>query len=127
MGYRSDVELLFYTTGEDTQDAPLPQAAVKLWFDENYPVAEAIDDWGADITYGLTYVRIRYENVKWYENYKHIIDVDAAKAKFKRLFGDRAACEHVRVGEESADIETSGCSVHFGWLSVRSEITFDPD
>lgn len=101
MGYRSDVELVFYSIEPER----LSQAAIKLWFDENYPVADAKSEWGAEVTYGSSYVRIRYEYVKWYESYSHPNAVLQARIAFGDLFKEYGAYEFARVGEEMRDIE----------------------
>jgi hypothetical protein len=125
MGYRSDVTLVFYTR----LPSDVPFAALKLWFDENYPVKDAEFDWGAKVTSNdCDYVMVEYTDVKWYAGYDHPQAVDAAIEKFDETFDatgtDNVAYEMVRVGEETADIEQR-YSEYCDWrLGVSREIEF---
>ena len=106
MGYRSNVEVVFYTTDKEQ----LPMAALKLWFDENYPKKEALDEWAAEITYGDDHVRVSYDDVKWYDGYTHPAGVDSVCADFAAVFEPEtgtpfAHWEMVRTGEDADDIE----------------------
>ena len=109
MGYRSDVGLVFYTTAEEE----LPFGNIKLWFDENFPKKEAVDEWGANITYGTDYVYVKYDDVKWYESYEHPQEVQRAIVAFTEAFaGDEdnpvhkyANYDYVRIGEEDNDVD----------------------
>lgn len=125
MGYRSDVTISFYTSnGSD-----IPFAAVKLWFDENYPKQTAVDEWGAEIEEGQNYVNIWYTDVKWYDDYEHVRAVQAAIAKFVDTFDadtkPGAHYEMVEVGEDINDISHK----HSEWchylLHVDRTIRFD--
>lgn len=104
MGYRSDVTLIFYTINKDE----VPFAAIKLWFDENYPKETATTDWHAMIeTDELTWVMVSYEAVKWYDDYDHVKAVRAAIQRFAETFEtddkQHAAWEMIEIGEELND------------------------
>jgi hypothetical protein len=127
MGYRSDVTVVFYT--RQSSD-PLPLPALKLWFDENYPIKEATTEWDAKIEVGKDWVMVRYTSVKWYSGYEHIHEVEAALERFTNTFESDsasapAAYEMLRIGEELNDIEHD----HSSWcdwrLNARREIEFD--
>lgn len=106
MGYRSDVKLAFYTSNE----SQIPFAAIKLWFDENYPK----HDFG-EVDVGQNYVLVSYEDVKWYQGYDEVEAVNKAIELFCETFDANedtgAHYEIIRVGEELADIEHD----HSGW------------
>lgn len=133
MGYRSDVHVVFYVRQQTNVTTPLPYAALKLWVDENYPLKEAEDEWGAEVTYEPEqgYIYIRYYDVKWYP-LEHTSAVDETLGRFSGTFDNEAngsspalaACEFVRIGENLEDIEER----HSGWsdyrLNVRREVYF---
>lgn len=125
MGYRSDVKLVFYTSNQ----SEIPFPVVKLWFDENFPVREAAEDWGADIEAGQNYVLISYEGVKWYSDTAHVQAVHAATDKFCETFEanekEGAHYEMVRVGEDLDDIERDASGWCHWLLDVRREIIFN--
>ena len=136
MGYRSDVKVVFYLTKgtidtPPTEDNPLvPFAALKLWFEENYPVMVAKDEWGAEIDYGDDYILLKYTDVKWYPSYIHPQDVETLFEKFSDVFRSderdhRAQYEIVRIGENDDDIERecSGYADHR--LYVVRDIIFE--
>ena len=136
MGYRSDIKIVFYLTKgthdhPPTEDNPLvPFAALKFWFEETYPVKEAKDEWCAEIDYGKDYILLKYTDVKWYPDYKHVEAVEAVFGKFSDTFrseglGHRAQYEFVRVGEQDDDIERecSGYADHR--LFVERSIIFE--
>ena len=128
MSYRSGVDVVFYTRDNPNITDKMPFAALKLWVDENYPIREAIDEWGATVTYEPDhgYVYISYLDVKWYSG-GHVQGVDAAFATFNETFEDcnNVAYEFVRIGEELGDIEES-CSACCDYrLGVRREVYFD--
>jgi hypothetical protein len=136
MGYRSDVKIVFYLTKgthdtPPTEDNPLvPFAALKLWFDENYPVQEAKDEWCASIDYGEDYVLVSYIDVKWYGGYDHPTAVETAFANFSDTFRSderdhRAQYEIVRIGEQDDDIEADRSSYADHRLSVERSIFFE--
>ncbi len=131
MGYRSDVSVVFYTLDAER----MPLAALKLWFDENYPHEVAKAEWAAKIEEGDDYLLVNYTDVKWYDDYTHPKEVDAALRRFIETFdegvsvetenGPPAAYDFVRIGEDDNDTETD----RSGWtdfrLSVKREIYFD--
>ena len=122
MGYRSDVAYIFYVT--DAGNYP----ALKLWFDENYPHKEAVDEWGAEIEYKeKDGVFVTYNDVKWYPSYEHIQAVKAVVSNFEAAFDTEVehcvACwECVEVGEELNDIISDGSTYNNSRLNVRREI-----
>lgn len=138
MGYRSDVKIVFYLTKgthetPPTEDNPLvPFAALKLWFEENYPVREAKDEWCAEIDYGegLDHILVSYTDVKWYSGYEHVKAVDEVFVKFSDTFRSeerdhRAQFEFVRVGEDTDDIEADRSSYADHRLNVERSILFE--
>ena len=124
MGYRSDVTFAFYTRNQEA----VPFAALKLWFDENYPHATAEGEWMAKIETGDDWITVSYEDVKWYPGYTHVEAVDRAMRAFIDTFEandkDNVAFEHVRVGEETDDIEETRTAYCDYRLGVRREIHF---
>jgi hypothetical protein len=122
MGYRSNVTIAFYTRKPDE----LPGAAVKLWFDENYPHREAVDEWGAEIKTGGGWILVTYQDVKWYSGYDHVQNVQRALDSFDVCFDanekDLAAWELARVGENEDDIETERSGYCDYQVDVRREI-----
>ncbi len=137
MGYRSDVKIVFYLTKgtvdvPPTEDNPLvPFAALKLWFDENYPVREAKDEWCAEIDYGdYEHILVSYTDVKWYTSYDHVMAVEAVFEKFSDVFRSderdhRAQYEFVRIGEQDDDIEADRSSYADHRLNVERSIFFE--
>lgn len=125
MGYRSDVKLVFYTSNE----SKIPFSAIKFWFDENYPVKEATQEWCATIEADQNYVLVSYEDVKWYDDYTHVQAVQNVISTFADTFNANedtgAHYEIARVGEELTDIDHD----HSGWcnwlLDVKREIIFN--
>jgi hypothetical protein len=142
MGYRSDIQIAFYLTNGTidpynainavlTKDRPtLPFAALKLWFEETYPIKEAKDEWCAEIKYGDDYILLTYHDVKWYDGYEHPNNVSTAFEKFSNAFRSderdhRAQYEFVRVGEDADDIETDRSSYADHRLGVERSIIFE--
>jgi len=136
MGYRSDVKIVFYLTkgtidSPPTEDNPLvPFAALKLWFDENYPHYVATSEWCAQIEHGEDYILLTYHDVKWYPSYDHVQAIEAVFEKFSETFRSderdhRAQYEFVRVGEDSNDIETDRSSYADHRLDVEHNIIFE--
>jgi hypothetical protein len=142
MGYRSDVKIVFYLThgcidpsnainALITEDKPtLTFAALKFWFDETYPVKEAKEEWGAEITYGDDHILVGYHDVKWYSGYEHMTEVEAAFEKFSNAFRSderdhRGQYEFVRVGEDDDDVETDRSSYADHRLGVERSIIFE--
>ena len=143
MGYRSDVKIVFYLTHGTIDPSnsinalinpdPKPTlsfAALKFWFEETYPVAEAKDEWCASIDYGDDYILVSYHDVKWYTSYEHVKAVDAAFEKFSEAFRSnerdhRGQFEGVRIGEQDDDIEREGSSYIDHRLFVERNIIFE--
>ena len=102
MGYRSDVHALFYTMQKE--DLPL----LKLFMDENYPKdLHDLEEIKSNRIYGY---EMKYENVKWYEDYEDVKAFTAFKTKYHALLdeqedGKKWKFEFVRVGEANDDIE----------------------
>lgn len=134
MGYRSDVSYLFYTgthlvkgaDGTHTREPIGSFAAVKLWFDENFPKHEY-----AEVTEGEDYIRVKYYDVKWYEGYDDVLAVNKAIESFEKCFNTddyeqmAGLWEYVRIGESDDDVERGGSEHHDWRLNVRREITLD--
>jgi hypothetical protein len=138
MGYRSDVKIVFYLTKgtvdvPPTEDNPLvPFAALKLWFEENYPVREAKDEWCAEIDYGegLDHILVSYTDVKWYSGYDHVQAIESVFEKFTETFRShgrdhRAQYEIVRIGENDDDIERDCSDYADHRLYVERSIIFE--
>lgn len=143
MGYRSDVKIVFYLTqgcfdAPPTTDTPrwhnktpiLPFAALKLWFDENYPAAEAKDEWEAKIEHGDNYILVSYHDVKWYSDYEYVKAVEAVFQKFSDTFRSderdhRAQYEIVRLGEQDDDIERDSSSYADYRINVERSMIFE--
>lgn len=125
MGYRSDVSVVFYTRKPDE----VPFAAIKFWFDENYPRKEAVEEWEADIETGDTWVLVTYTAVKWYNDYEHVQAVRRAFDSFDECFEatdhDRTAWEIVEVGEEIDDTRHTNSEWADYRLWVQRSITFN--
>lgn len=140
MGYRSDVQFVFYVKGGNSISGnafPI----LKLWFDENYPRASAVDDWGAEIdTDDATYIRVSYYDVKWYDSYAHPQEVAKATDLFSDTFEGASgasakdqdahpsipifAWESARIGEEPTDLEHDGSTWHDYRLDFVRDIRF---
>jgi hypothetical protein len=120
MGYRSNVDVVFYVPNESETAYGL----LKLWFDENYPHAEAKNEWDASIDYDEENLAIlvSYHDVKWYDAYEHPRKADEAFDDIDELLNNQGlttvkentdpditpfniAWEFVRLGEEDNDVE----------------------
>jgi hypothetical protein len=136
MGYRSEVDIVFYVpNGSETA-----YGLLKLWFDENYPHAEAKDEWDASIDYDEENqaILVSYQNVKWYSAYEHPQAVNKAFDDIDELLlgnGEEAdpnvtpfniAWEFARLGEEDQDIEmrVSENAEYVITLNRSTEISF---
>jgi len=129
MGYRSDVSIAFYTLDAER----MPFAALKLWFDENYPHEVAKAEWAAKIDEGDNYLLVDYTRVKWRDGADHVTAVHKAFGRFTETFdtedagkqgGAPAAYDFVRIGEEENDIDTDYSAWSSFRLDVRREIVF---
>lgn len=104
MGYRSEITAVFYTNKKD--EWPL----LKLFVDENFPkdlsnclrveCEETRGRWG---------FVFRVDDYKWYESYPEVQEFNEFEERFKSMgkCGVEGvwACEFVRIGEETDDIE----------------------
>ena len=103
MGYRSDVEILFYP------EKPEDFAMLKLYVDENLPDKFEVGDMTCNRwPHGNKYLHIRMEGVKWYPSYEVVIVYTECFSDWATMFGStpRFHYEFVRIGEEDNDIET---------------------
>ena len=120
MGYRSNVSVVFYTSNE----SEVPFAAVKLWFEENFPKHDF-----CDVEVGQNYVLVSYEDVKWYQGYPEVEAVDTAIALFCETFDANedtgAHYEMMRVGEDLQDIEREVSDYCHYLLDVSRTIHFN--
>lgn len=145
MGYRSDVDIVFYVPSQSDTAYPL----LKLWFDANYPHIEAKDEWGAEIDYDEKNraVTVRYNDVKWYQAYEHpqaverlctevdemhealpVTTVKDGVSQDPSAIPFEIAWEIVRIGEEEPDIEIDQSVNADGVIAVNrsTEISFAP-
>lgn len=139
MGYRSEVDIVFYVPNESETAYGL----LKLWFDENYPHAEAKDEWRATIQYDEENLAIlvSYQDVKWHSAYEHpqavdkafddideLLDVQDSKMHYTdpNVTPFNIAWEFVRIGEEDQDIEmrVSENAEYVITLNRSTEISF---
>lgn len=115
MGYRSDIDVVFYVPAGSETAYPL----LKLWFDANYPHAEAKDEWCASIDYDEENeaILVGYQDVKWYGGYDHPQAVEKAFDDIDKIITAvtedntdavpfEIAWEFVRIGEDDNDVET---------------------
>ena len=128
MGYRSDVSIIFYARGS-SNDAGR-NALLKLWFDENYPVAEAKGEWCATIRHKEDAIIVDYEDVKWYGGYDHRKVVADTLDKFTDTFNceedsTEFAWEMARIGEDDSDIEIDRSDYSDHLLYVSRSIRVD--
>lgn len=108
MGYRSEVQIVFYVA--EDKDFPV----LKLWVDEH--MKEALDyfldyfeveEFIAQGCKGLSYTA---DWLKWYSSFPEVQATEDALERFKEVFDAKdaaiaAAFEFVRIGEEDADVE----------------------
>jgi len=139
MGYRSDVRIVFYLThgcsdtiteANDNPKPLLPFVALKLWFEENYPIREAQHDWKAEIEYGDKHILLKYNDVKWFPSGDHVQAVEGVFEKFADTFNShgrdhRAQYEIVRIGENDDDIERDCSDFADHRLYVVRDIVFE--
>ena len=104
MGYRSDVEILFYP--QDPEDF----AMLKLYVDENLPDKFEVGGIPPRMNWpqGNKYLHLRLEGVKWYPSYEDVIVYTECFSDWATMFGStpRFHYEFVRIGEDDNDIET---------------------
>lgn len=120
MGYRSDVGIEFYSPEEHGKIA-----VVKMWLRENLPFKDWNEDAFRETEDGY---RFFVSDVKWYDTYSPIENMNQAIEKFEELFCDIdpcAACEFVRIGEEDEDVERRVNGEVEYRISVSKQIQFD--
>lgn len=149
MGYRSEVDIVFYVPN----DSETAYGLLKLWFDENYPHAEAKDEWCATIQYDEENqaILVSYQDVKWYPSYEHPQAVEKAFDDIDTLLDSQGiaaeaqgltpvkeddpdtvpfnvAWEYVRLGEEDNDVEIQASTNADYVIAVNrsTEISFTP-
>jgi hypothetical protein len=103
MGYRSDVEILFYP--QDPEDF----AMLKLYVDETLPDKFEVGDMTCNRwPQGNKYLHLRLESVKWYPSYEDVIVYTECFDNWGERFGSppKFHFEFVRIGEDDGDTET---------------------
>ena len=103
MGYRSEVEILFYPAN------PEEFAMLQLYVEENLPDKFRVGDilpsprWPQ----GNKYLHLRLESVKWYPSYEDVAVYTECFGNWATMFGSppRFHYEFVRLGEEDDDTE----------------------
>lgn len=104
MGYRSDVEILFYP--EDQEDF----AMLKLYVDENLPDKFEVGHIPSNGRWqkGYKYLHLRLKGVKWYPSYEDVIAYTECFDNWAQKFGSppKFHFEFVRIGEDYGDIKT---------------------
>ena len=130
MGYRSEVEFMFYP--KEAEHFPV----MKLWLDENMP-GTTKNQSGYALLECLTYdensrpyISYTSHHVKWYEGYAEVDAVMQAIEDFNNLFcGEDATTpcsyEYVRIGEETEDIEHRFSDNFEFRMHVRREVMVD--
>jgi len=122
MGYRSDVTFAFYADPDKPEMFP----AIKLWVEENWP-REA--DPFIESRDGI--ITVKYDDVKWYDDFDYVKDVWADIERFEAAFNTEdfethCACwEYARVGEDRTDLDTSGSMYHHYRVGISVSITVD--
>lgn len=120
MGYRSDVGIEFYSPEEHGKIA-----VVKMWLRENLPFKDWNEDAFRETEDGY---RFFVSDVKWYDTYSPIENMNQAIEKFEELFCDIDPCaayEFVRIGEEDEDVERRVNGEVEYRISVSKQIQFD--
>jgi hypothetical protein len=101
-------------------------SAIKLWVEENWP-REA--DPFIESRDGI--ITVKYDDVKWYDDFDYVKDVWAAIERFEAAFNTedfethRAHWEYARVGEGISDLDTGGSAYHHYRVGIRREIVID--
>jgi hypothetical protein len=140
MGYRSDVMAIFYTSGHKEPDVEARnRAMLDMFMRENFPEKEVkdtkmIDDDGLHrVEAGNRLVwEFRATSVKWYESYPEVVAFDAFWEKFCQTADGEVeegsedepvlwACEFIRIGENTDDIEERTSS-DSEWLMQVSRV-----
>jgi hypothetical protein len=104
VGYRSDVEILFYP--EDPEDF----AMLKLYVDETLPDKFEVMETPTTMRWqqGNKFLHLRMKGVKWYPSYEDVIAYTECFDNWAQKFGSppKFHFEFVRIGEDDGDIET---------------------
>ena len=122
MGYRSDVTFAFYADADKPEMFP----AIKLWVEENWP--RGGDPFIEPLTDIIT---VKYDDVKWYDDFDYVKDVWVAIERFEEAFDTedfntrRASWEYARVGEERTDLDSGGSAYHHYRVGISVSITVD--
>jgi hypothetical protein len=117
MGYRSDVEILFYP------ENPEEFAMLKLYVEENLP--DKFEEGGMTCRrwpQGNKYLHLRREAVKWHPTFEDVAVYDECFSNWEAVFGSppRFHYEFVRLGEEDNDIEEQASeNAHYALLIQR--------
>jgi hypothetical protein len=104
MGYRSDVMFAFYSAGETET------SEIAAWIEHD------------DI------ITVKYDDVKWYDDYEYVQAAWAAAREFDEAFyteehaTHKAHWEMVRIGEDDDDTERGGSMHREHRLGIRREI-----
>ena len=130
MGYRSVVEVVFYT--RDEEQAPL----LKLYVDENFPkneeLRECLTPINAPKVWGYHFIA---DNIKWYESYTFVQEFNEFAHAFVAFAESKEgadakqlnwAYEFVRLGEDTNDIEEERSENADFILSVSREVQLMP-
>jgi hypothetical protein len=118
VGYRSDVMFAFYPAGETET------SEIAAWIDKHWPKA-----WCSIFEYDdHPLVTVKYDDVKWYDDYEYVQSAWAAVREFEEAFNTeehathRAHWEMVRIGEDDDDTERGGSMYREYRLGIRREI-----
>lgn len=121
MGYRSDVEIVFYAQN------PEDFAMLKLYVDENLPDEFAVMEMPPTMRWpqGNKYLHLRFEAVKWYSSYEDVAVYTECFDNWEERFGSppKFHYEFVRVGEDDGDIEAQYSEDAQYALQVERSIT----
>jgi hypothetical protein len=121
MGYRSDVEILFYP--QDPEDF----AMLKLYVDETLPDKFEVGGIPPRMNWpqGNKYLHLRLESVKWYPSYEDVIVYTECFDNWGERFGSppKFHFEFVRIGEDDEDTETHYSNDAAYALQIERSIT----
>lgn len=130
MGYRSEVEAVFYT--RDEEQAPL----LKLYVDENFPKNEILQERLTPINAPKVWgYHLIADNIKWYESYTFVQEFNEFAHAFLAFAESKEgsdaeqlnwAYEFVRIGEDTNDIEVERSGNADFILSVSREVQLMP-